>query len=61
MQREIISLRLFSDLELKEIAQVTKKKLSSIKSSLYRAQQSLEIKLKEGQEKRENKNEEELI
>jgi RNA polymerase sigma factor (sigma-70 family) len=40
-QREVVSLRLYSELELQEIAVITDKNISSIKSLFYRAQKTL--------------------
>ena len=45
-QREVVSLRLYGEMELSEIAEITQKNLSSVKSLFYRAQKDLTDKLR---------------
>jgi len=49
-QREVLSLRALSELSYAEIANVTGKSESSVKSLIFRAKQGLLEKLKEGEE-----------
>lgn len=42
-EREIITLRYFEDMELKEVSEITQQNISTVKSTLYRALKKLQV------------------
>lgn len=42
-EREIITLRYFEDMELKEVSEITEQNISTVKSTLYRALKKLQV------------------